>query len=140
MGHQNVELQDCKLFFQKKKKESLFGITKNCNLRLQPQQTMGKSPRKNGRKLIWRGKGSWEAIRREQLVRWRWLGSLAPRHSSPTARIVCGTVHAHCGMVLYKHHLKSPRSIKSSHVELPSHWCCCIEPLESKACLLCHSE
>ena len=34
------------------KKKSLFGITKNCNLGLQPQQTMCKSPRKNGRKLI----------------------------------------------------------------------------------------
>ena len=125
---------------KKKKRKSLFGITKNCNLGLQPQQTMGKSPRKSGRKLVSRGKGSREAVGRERLARWRWLGSLAARHSSPIAGIICGTVHVHCGMVLYKHHLKSPRSIKSSHVELPSHWCCCIEPLESKACLLCHSE
>ena len=33
-------------YFSRKKKESLFGITKNCNLGLQPQQTVGKSPRK----------------------------------------------------------------------------------------------
>ena len=40
------------VIFPEKKKKSLFGITKHCNLGLQPQQTMCKSPRKNGRKLI----------------------------------------------------------------------------------------
>ena len=74
------------------------------------------------------GKVNWEAVGREQLARWRWLGSLAPHHSSSTAGIICGTVNAHCGMILYEHRLKSPRTIKSSRVEWPSHWCCCISP------------